>query len=137
VVTNKTKTMKAKVKIEQEIEIVAVNISVPVRYKEEDIPNNFPLRDGEMWHATVDIDTGKIEGWPEGVSGDLYMNVCDEGMYLLIDVHGQYVAKRFGYVPHGVVPGEYGDYIDLKINAEGVITNWPAKPNVSAFFEED
>ena len=35
---------------------------------------------------------------------------------------------------HGVVPGEDGDYIILKIAADGTITNWPKKPDVSAFF---
>ena len=30
-----------------------------------------------------------------------------------------------------------GDYIDLKIAADGTITNWPKKPDVSAFFDND
>ena len=38
------------------------------------------------------------------------------------------------YVPHGVVPGEYGDYIHLNIDSDGTIANWPKKPNVKAFF---
>lgn len=41
------------------------------------------------------------------------------------------------YVPNGIVPGEYGDYIDLKINADGIITNWPKNPDCSKFFPED
>ena len=40
------------------------------------------------------------------------------------------------YVPHGVVPGEYGDYVILKID-KGRIVNWPAKPDVSEFFNQE
>jgi hypothetical protein len=130
--------MKAKVKVEREIDIKTIRIEVPVRYKEEDIPNNFPLRVGGMWNANVEIDTGKILGWPNGQVGNLEMKVCDEGVYTLFDGNGIEIAKRHQeYVPHGVVPGEYGDYICLKINADGVITNWPKRPDVSAFFEQD
>ena len=41
--------MKTKVKIEQEIEVSSILITVPVRYEEEDIPNDFPLRSGAGW----------------------------------------------------------------------------------------
>ena len=130
--------MKTKVKIEQEIEVSSILITVPVRFEEEDIPNDFPLRSVDVWEAKVAVDTGRIVGWPSGKTGDLYMKVCDEGTYTLLGLDGQVLAaRRQEYVPHGIVPGEYGDYIDLKINADGVITNWPKKPDVSAFFPED
>ncbi len=129
--------MKAKVKTVQEVGIKSVVINVPVRYEEEDIPNDFPFRQGEIWSAEVNIDTGQIQGWPKGEAKDLYMKVCDGGSYNLIGDQGQTVATRQDYVPHGVVPGEYGDYIDLKINADGVITNWPKNPDVSAFFDNE
>lgn len=48
-----------------EIEVSHILIAVAVRYEEEDIPNDFPLRDGDMWRGKVEIDTGKIEGWPD------------------------------------------------------------------------
>jgi hypothetical protein len=28
------------------------------------------------------------------------------------------------YVPHEIVPGEYGDYVELEINSDGAIDNW-------------
>lgn len=130
--------MKTTVSIPTEIDIKTVGIEVAVRYEEEDIPNDFPLRDGDMWRAMVDIDTGKIRDWPQGKSGDLYMKVCDEGSYALYAEDGRELAILDGdYVPHGVVPGEYGDYIDLKIDETGAIKNWPKKFDFSAFFSGD
>ena len=130
--------MKLKVKIEQEVEISTVHIEVAVRYEEEDIPNDFPLRKDDLWIADVDIDTGRIKDWPIGKSGRLSMKVCDEGTYTLLDKTGKIIATRAqDYVPNDLIPGEYGDYIDLKIDAQGFITNWPKKPNLSEFFPED
>lgn len=130
--------MKTKIKIEQEVEIALVRIQVAVRYEEEDIPNDFPLRSGDMWKALVEMDTGLIRGWPKGKTGDLYMKVCECGTYTLMDSGGNEIAEIMNdYVPHGVVPGSCGDYIDLKINADGIITNWPKSPDVSRFFEDE
>jgi siroheme synthase len=71
-------------------------------------------------------------GWPQGVEGRFYMKVVDEGTYTLINLQGDtrtvVACKQGDYVPHGVVPGEYGDYVHLKINGHGVITNWPKSP---------
>jgi hypothetical protein len=130
--------MKATIKKPADIEIAAVNIQVAVRYGDEDMPFDFPHRKDDMWDITVDIDTGRIRDWPADRAEDVYMKVCDCGSYYLLDAAG----KRVGfiendYVPHGVVPGEYGDYIDLQINEDGVITNWPKKPNVAKFFASD
>jgi hypothetical protein len=110
---------------------------VPVRYQEEDIPNDFPLRQGDMWDATVDIDTGKIQNWPQGKTGDMHMKVCDGGTYTLLDKDGKSLAEIADYIPNSVVPGEYGDYIELKIDATGTITNWPKDPDVGKFFRGD
>lgn len=130
--------MKTIVKRKQTIEISAIRIHVPVRYEEEDIPNDFPMRNGDIWQAEVEIDTGKIKDWPQGKAGSLYMKVVDEGDYTLLGPHGNVVAMLEGdYVPHGVVPGEWGDYINLEINEDGIVTNWPAKPDVSKFFDQD
>ena len=132
--------MKVTVKKPVEIEISHVRIEVPVRYEEEVIPNDFPLRDGKMWRATVELDTGKIVEWPEDKPEEYFLSlkVCDEGIYKLIDPNGNQEGRTSpgDYVPHGVIPGEYGDYINLEIEG-GIITNWPKKPDVSAFFEDE
>jgi len=127
--------MKVTVPIPTEINLTHIRLELAVRYDEEDIPNDFPLRKGDLWTATVGLDTGRIEGWPQGQSGRLQMKVCDEGTYTLFDAGGRQVARlENDYVPHGVVPGEYGDYVDLEIDETGIIANWPKRPDVSRFF---
>lgn len=126
--------MITKIRCTKEVELKHIEIEVNVRYGEEDMPNDFPFRKGDLWQVIVDIDSGKIVNWPVGVSGDVYMKVCDEGCYRLLDADGKTVLSiEQNYVPHGIVPGKYGDYIDLKINGDGVITNWPKKPNLDDF----
>lgn len=117
-----------------EIEVTFISVHLPVRYEEEDIPNDFPLRKGDIWSAVIEIDTGKIRDWPEGKSGNLHLKVCDSGQYTVGNEEDASLAVIEDYVPHGVIPGKYGDYVDLKINEHGIITNWPKKPDVSAFF---
>jgi len=132
--------MKFTVNKPVEVEISHVLINVPVRYGEEEIPNDFPLRDGETWRATVELDTGKIVEWPadKPERHSLSMKVRDEGTYKLLDPRGNQEGRTSPgyYVPHGVVPGEFGDYIHLEIEG-GIITNWPKKPDVSAFFADE
>lgn len=133
--------MKITVPSAKEIEITHVLIDVPVRYDEEDIPNDFPLRQGNRWRGTVDIDTGKIKEWPAGKSGDIeFMKVCDSGSYALLDAQGNAVAKlENDYVPNNLIPPDdgYGDYISLFIDEAGVVTNWPKRPDVSQFFPKN
>lgn len=126
--------MKATIKVEKEIEIAMIKIDVAIRYEEEDIPNDFPLRKGDMWSAIVEVDTGKILDWPIGRSGEMHMKVVDQGSYYLLDKEGNTVLSiEEDYVPHGIVPGSYGDYIELKIDENGIITNWPKRPSIEDF----
>lgn len=128
--------MKATVTLQKEVDIVLVGIEVAVRYGDEDMPYDFPFRKGEMWEVVVDMDSGKILDWPEGVEHELHMKVCDCGIYRLMDADRRVIGSiEQNYVPHGVVPGDYGDYIILDIKGDGTIANWPKSPDVSAFFQ--
>jgi len=130
--------MKRVIAILKEVDIKKVRVSVAVRYDEEDIPNDFPMRSGNMWNATIDIETGKILDWPQGKSGNLHMKVCDEGSYYLLDENDEEVLSIEGdYVPNGLIPGTYGDYIDLKIDSTGTITNWYSESKISISDFED
>ena len=116
--------MKITVKVEREFDIKYLSMVLPVKYDDEDMPYDFPFRSGEQWSVTVDIDEGKILDWPQGVSHGLFMKVTDGGVYQLLGPDKELVAMIQDYVPHSMVPGEYGDYVKLNIDESGVITNW-------------
>jgi|GEM_PF-1153970 len=86
-----------------------------------------PLRTGDLWTPVIRLEDGFVEGWPSGKSADICYKVCDQGEYFLLNDARQRVAKyRSGYVPDMLSVGEngYGDYIILKISANGYINGW-------------
>ncbi len=138
--------MKFTVKKPGEIDIKYVSIGFPVDAEDIEENNLTDLIDPSQpnWlEFRVDIETGKIQdfrGDPDE-SYDIYVKVVDQGTYQLIDAAGSIVSELAqDYVPHGVVPGEYGDYINLEIHGgKAIITNWPDKNEItlSDFFPED
>lgn len=129
--------MKFERKIIEIVDVTILDINLPVRYEDEDIPYDAPMRNGEVWHAKIKIDEGKVINWPQGKTLDMYMKVTDSGVYTLYTDELEEVASRHDYVPHGLVPGEWGDYVHLKIDENGKITNWPAKPSLEDFQKDD
>lgn len=130
--------MKAIIKVEKEVDVKYVKLQVAVRYDDEDIPYDFPLRNGNMWNAVIDIDNGIVIDWPKGEKGNLEMKVCDEGSYYLLDENHETILSIEGdYVPNKLLPGSYGDYLKLHIGENGVISNWYSKPSIDDFIFED
>jgi hypothetical protein len=119
--------------IQREVDVATIEVILPVRYDDEDIPYDAPMRAGDIWQAEIDAATGEIYHWPRGKTLDMYMKVCDSGTYILRDGSGDIIAARYDYVPHGIIPGEYGDYVDFKINEMGKITNWRKHIDLSDF----
>ncbi|WCK26618.1 hypothetical protein [Agrobacterium pusense] len=99
----------------------------------EDEEGNIPFRNGDSWQPVIDIDTGKIEGWPEGTTADLHYKVCDAGVYTLLNDNRETVKQIDGYVPSIMCPegNGYGDYVIMKIDGDGKIANWV--PDLSDF----
>lgn len=129
------KKVITEIDVKNEVDIKTLVIEVPV--SDEDIAHDFPLREGNVWKASVDIDDGCIAGWPEGYEGELYLKVVDQGTYKLLDKDSEVIIELSNdYVPNNLIPGEYGDYIELHINGSGKITNWPSSPSFEDFFEE-
>lgn len=130
--------MKIKIKVEKEIDVTTVRIGIPIRHGNENMPADFPLRVGDAWAAFVGVDDGIIRGWPKGKAAKATnIKVCDSGLYTLYDYDGLQVADRHDYVPHGLIPGEFGDYIHLDVDAEGRIKDWPTNPDLSEFFQDE
>lgn len=119
----------------KQVNVQYIKLSVPVRYDDEDMPYDFPLRDGDIWEATINIDNNQIENWPQGQSGKFSMKVCDEGSYFLLNENKEVIAEIIeNYVPNNVIPGKYGDYVNMNIDETGKIVNMPTKLNFDQFF---
>lgn len=129
--------MKIKIPTFVEKDVKWLKMEIAVRYDDEDMPYDFPLRQGDMWNVLVDVDTGEIKDFPKDITHNMNMKVCDEGTYTLYDADMNEVAAiAGGYVPNRLIPGKYGDYVELKI-ADGKITNWPTDPDLSEFVKEE
>ncbi|MCK9415515.1 hypothetical protein M0Q97_02515 [Candidatus Dojkabacteria bacterium] len=129
--------MKTFLKTLKEINIKKVRIEAAITHGDDEIPYDFPLRKGDMWIATIDIDEGKILNWTGGKE-HLFIKVCDMGSYYLLDENdNEVIIKEEDYVPNDLIPGEYGDYIDLYINETGTITNWYSQPSLDDFQDFD
>lgn len=136
--------MKTTITVRKEVEIQTLKITVPIRYSDEDMPNDYPHRESDMWSVLINVGTGQIHNWPGGVEPiSFYMKVVDSGNYELFegvgpDNLGEPVLSILqNYVPNNLVPGEWGDYIKFDIDKNGLITNWPKDPNLDDFTQDD
>lgn len=147
--------MKFTVATKQSVEVKYLRARCGVRYWEDAIVNGeedtdgsrIPCRKGTAadndrlgggdWCPTIDLETGKIEGWPEGTTARLHYKVCDDGDYALLDADRNVVKAIDGYVPDIMCPGDasYGDYVIMTIGADGVIANW--RVDLSDFERDD
>ena len=136
--------MKAIIKVEKEVELKTLVIRALPRYWEDATVNDIedvngdliPFREWDMWCPHIDIDTGVVYDWPEGVTASIHYKVCDAGSYYLLDEHGNHILSiEQDYVPSMACPnGEgYGDYIIMHINEKGQIANW--RPTLAGFIE--
>lgn len=130
--------MKITIPTVTEEDVALVRIEAAVNYGQEEIPYDFPGRVGDLWKADIDIDSGCILNWPAGQIADLHLTVKDAGNYYLVSRDGRVVAKiEDSYVPNGVIPGNYGDTIEMYIGSDGRISNWPKRPDFSRFLERE
>jgi hypothetical protein len=55
----------------------------------------------------------------------------------LLDENDKVVAEINGYVPNQLIPERngYGDYIELKINPDGIIVNWSEDDSFHEFLK--
>lgn len=136
--------MKAKIKVEKEVDIKTLKViannpdweDATVNGIEDIDGDRIPCRVGNDWCPIIDIDTGIIKNWIKGTTADIHYKVCDSGTYELLDSAGESIVKNEGNVPSILCPERegYGDYIIMKVNADGQICNW--QPNIDDFFEE-
>ena len=79
------------------------------------------------WRISVDVETGEVISWPQGVTATTNYNIADE-----FEMHfGAFDYE--GYVPDflGIDDKSWGDYICITIKEDGFIKNW----DKTRFFE--
>ncbi len=132
---DQTNTMKVTVLRPVEIEISKIAVTLPAISHEGELPEDFPLRTGDLWKAVIDIESGCIEDWPEDARAiNIFHYVGADGIYTLLAPDGTEVAEITGPVPHGLIPGLDSQFVDLVIHPGGTITNWPEQKDLSQFF---
>ncbi len=113
-----------------------IEVCADVRYWEDATVNGkedsdgtlIPFRKGNSWRLIIELDTGRILNWPEGVEADIHYKVCDAGEYWLLDDANSRIAKWNGYyVPEDILcvgDNGYGDYIIFKVGSDGTVIGW-------------
>ena len=129
----------------QVFEVAYLQASCDVRYWEDANVNGevdtdgtlIPCRNGDQWEPLIDLDTGRIVNWKEGVTANVHYKVCDAGMYRLLDADKKVVVQIDGYVPLIMCPegNGYGDYVIMNIDEKGQIANWTVE--LEAFEQDD
>lgn len=78
------------------------------------------------WEIKIDLETGNIIGWPEGVTANVHYKVCDDGTYWLEGQDGTKYHEIDSYVPEvfDFVDDSYGDYIIMTVDEKGHIKEW-------------
>jgi len=117
-----------------EYDVDKIHCMMGVRYWEDARVNGeedtdgdkIPLRKGDTWDITIDLESGTIENWTKGVVASVHYKVCDAGVYRLISTDGNVVVERDGYVPSFLCPNKngYGDYVIMDIDENGNIGEW-------------
>ena len=141
--------MKVKINKKVEIEVAYLKVRAGVRYWEDATVNGIedsdgyliPCREGDNWCPIIEVETGKIINWKQGVTADIHYKVCDDGDYYLLNKDQNLELEKDGYVLDclSIDDNGYGDYIILKVDENGFINNWKFNQNdiESDFINED
>ena len=139
--------MKVEIKIKKEVDLKLLIVKANVRYWEDTIVNGeedtqngdkIPCKCDDLWSPHIEIETGKILNWEQGVKAEVHYKVADCLGYEIYDKNGIIVlSAEDGYVPNTLSPKRngYGDYIIMDIDENGQINNW--KFNFSDFEYSD
>ena len=127
--------IKRKVNIEEEVDIKYIKADFGVLFFEDAEVNgrqdsnenpSMPFIEGRRWQINVDIDRGCILNWPKNVLAHINYKVRDNGKYEIYDSNKMLILKKEGYVPEifGQDYMNFGDYVSITVNDEGLISNW-------------
>lgn len=119
--------------IETDCEAKAIRLRVPNRYHYEadDQFRAYPEgagydREKHELTMVLDLDERRVRDWPVGVTAEISLKVCDEGVYQLLAPDGFVIATREDYVPSCLPEG--GDYLVLTVGPDGAVVGWRPDP---------
>ena len=125
--------MKAEIKVIKEVNIKYLKMVISV-----DDDCKYPGTKNGMLRLDIEIDTGKILNYPLTKSFNLFEKVDDRGSYYLYDeAFNEIFSIENNYVPNRLIPGSFGDYVDLYIDEKGYVTNWEKSPDISDFIKDE
>lgn len=89
------------------------------------------------WRPLIEIETGKIVNWKQGITANVHYKVCDDFICDITDEDDIAIASYNGYVPKIMCPADegYGDYIIMNIDEDGIIQGW-RKDLISRIIQE-
>ena len=146
--------MHYQVPVKVDATITRLEVIIPLSHDEdkEAIPEGLPHFANDVLTLNIDVDTGVIADWPQGETMEVHWKVRDSGTYRLYGHSAQgltitdeasgdeidnpemmWAEIKEDYVPN-IVPGAYGDYIELYIDGTGTITNWRKNACIADFF---
>ena len=123
--------------LEKVYEVAYLRIVLHLDYELEEYKDLPFVNDRGVASILIDINTGQIvenNSFSEDVR--FFVKAVDEGTYILYDKEVNEIDRLTDdYVPNDLIPERdgYGDYITLKINKDGLITNWYKNPSLSKF----
>ena len=96
---------------------------MPLAVKDENARHSDELY---RWRVKIDLETGNLVGWPQGVTARVHYKVCDDGTYWLEDAEGNRIHEIDDYVPKvfDFCDDSDGDYIIFNIDENGHIVQW-------------
>jgi len=125
--------MKAEIKVTKEVNIRYLKMVISV-----DDDCEYPGAENGTLRLDIEIDTGKILNYSLTEYFHLFEKVVDRGSYYLYDEDfNEVLSIENNYVPNRLIPGSYGDYVDLYIDEKGYITNWKKSPDISDFIKDE
>jgi len=104
---------------------------------DEDNPRIPCVEDGR-WNILIDIKTGHIVNWKQGVFACVCYKVVDDGIYTMYDNGMEKIDEYDGYVPNLMSLDDegWGDYINIRINEDGFIEDWPDTEDIRPYIDE-
>ena len=90
------------------------------------------------WQPLIEIETGKIVNWQQGITANVHYKVCDDFACKILDGDKKVITSYEGYVPKIMCPADegYGDYIIMNVDENGFIQDWK-KELISGIIEEE